>query len=323
MKRRIIMLLLTGALVAGLCGCGGSSSGSSLSSETVAEEDHASMETVEPEEPESIEVGGEGYSFDDLVEMWSSGALLREEIVEMAMAGEIDYGVFEEFSAFADEVWENENLGSGNTTDDIDTSSLLTDYVLEYEDYDGYQIRETIQISPIFKEDDVETVYALWEALGNDMTEFPSKESLRNENRMLTNYQLEYVVGTYTIENLTDGFSITPDNPRGYTRALTAEGNSNAATFFNNRSVSVVAYSSSIKYYSDIFAVVIGDPKMTSDIWGPRTFVIALPNAYTPNQPDGYCYDEIQIIFSYNNQGSYDRSNYDSLKLEYYTKGVN
>ncbi|MCM1156766.1 MAG: hypothetical protein NC314_11540 [Roseburia sp.] len=326
MKRKIVTVLLASGLVLGVCGCGGGGS-SSAASTPVAEEDHAPADIVEPvipEEPESVDAASEGYSFDELVEMWSSGTLLREEIVEMAMAGEIDYDVFEEFLAFADEAWENENLENANVISDIDTSSLLTTYTIEFEDSDGYQIRETVQLSPIFREDDMGTVYALWEALGNDVASFPSKESIRNSNLMLTNYQLEYVVGTYMVENLTDGFPITSDNPRTYAKSLTAEGNSVPATFFNNRSVSVVMYSSGMKYYGDnLFATVIGDARMTSDTWGPRTFVIALPNEFTPNQPDGYRYDEIQVIFSYNNQGSYDRSNYDSLKLEYYTKEAN
>lgn len=329
MKKKIVVLLLVGGLVAGLCGCGGSSSGSSLPSEAVAEEDHISMETTEtgtpddsePEEsrePESTEPENERYSFDDLVEMWSSGTLLREEIVEMAMAGEIDYDVFEEFLTFADEVYESETSGSGSVASDIDTSSLLTTYVIEFEDVDGYQIRETIQISPIFREGDLETARALWEALGNDVESFPSKKSICDQKRALSNYQLEYVVGTCMIENLTEGFSFTSDSPRSYGMSLTAKGHDGTDAFFTNSSVSAVAYSNGIKYYSDISSVKISDVKLTADAWGPYTFVIALPNAYTPNQPNGYRYDEIQLIFDYNIYEPGDDSRQNIFELKYF-----
>lgn len=330
MKRRIVALLLTGGLVvAGLCGCRRSSSGSSLPSETTAEESYVSMETVEtvvPDDPEPGETEESGTesaenercSFDDLVEMWSSGILSEEEIAEMAAADEIDDDIFEEFLAFTNETWENKESGSESTTVDVDADKLLSTYVVEFEDYDGYQIRETIQISPIFTEDDMETVYTLWEALGNDIATFPSKESMCNENRELTNFELEYIVGTYTVENLTEGFSITSDNPRTYAKSLIARGNGRVETLFNNRSVSVVMYSNDTRYYSDIFAVAIGEARMTSDSWGPRSFIIALPNEHTPNQPDGYRYDEIQIVFGYNFYGAYDHSDYDTLQLKYF-----
>ncbi len=127
-----------------------------------------------------------------------------------------------------------------------------------------------------------------------DTSSFPSKQSLYDENRMLMNYEPEYIIGTCMIENLTDGFPITPDKPRTYAMSLTAEGNGDVATFFNDRSVSVAICSDRMIYYGDILSVVIGDAKMASDTWGPCTFVIALPNVHTPNQPDGYRYDEIQ-----------------------------
>ena len=204
---------------------------------------------------------------------------------------------------------------------DIGASGLLTEHVFEVEDSDGYKIREIVQLSPIFKEKDMDTVYALWEALGNDVSSFPGKQSLRNENRMLTNYELEYVVGTCMIENLTDGFSITPDKPRSYAMSFTAEGNGDTATLFNDRSVSVAIRSDRMVYDSDTLSVLIGDARMTSDTWGPCTFVIALPNTHTPNQPDGYRYDEIQIAFDFNTYDPYDCPDHESLTLEYFGKG--
>jgi len=322
MKMKVIALLLTGGLMVGLCGCGGNGSSSVAGAAAQAETEDTPIAISE--EPK-IE---EDYSVDDLIDMWSSGELNKEELQNMVDVGNISHETSEEFLAYMSEneafdntSWED-NTEDGNNTSHVVLSSLLTTYVLEFEDYDGYQIRETIQLSPIFTKDDVNVMLELWETLGNDITSFPSKESLQNENRTLTNYELEYVVGTYMVENLTDGFHITSDNPRTYIKSLTAEGHENAATLFNDQSVSVVAYSDGVSYYADAFAAVLSEARMTSDTWGPCSFVVALPNTSTPNQPNGYRYDDIQIIFGYNIYGSYDHSSYDTLKLNYYTKGV-
>lgn len=273
-----------------------------------------------------IRASDEGWSVYDLIDLYYAGALSKEAIAEMVAAGEISSETFEEFLARME--W-----GGGSTIQseitsesegfakDTDMSGLLTEHIFEYADSDGYEIRETIQLSPIFTGEDMDIVYVLWEALGNDTSSFPSKQSLCDENSMLMNHELEYIIGTCMIENLTDGFPITPDQPRSYAISLTAEGNGDTATLFNNRSVSAVIYSDKMIYYSDILSVMIGDTKMVSDTWGPCTFVIALPNTHAPNQPDGYRYDEIQIAFDFNAYDPYGCPDYGPLTLEYFKKG--
>lgn len=293
MRKRFMVIFLAGGLVLGLCGCGNSSDSAAVpmapaTEDMVAPEETKVAEEI-PQEPNA------------------------EEEVEMAKAEPVEPEVIEPDVESESEV--------ESPTINIDTSAPLTAHVFEVEDSDGYKIRETIELSPIFTEDDMDTVYVLWEALGNDTSSFPSKQSLCDENSMLMNYELEYIIGTCMIENLTDGFSITPDQPRSYAMSLTAEGNGDAATLFNNRSVSAVIYSDKMIYYSDILSVMIGDTKMVSDTWGPCTFVIALPNTHTPNQPDGYRYDEIQIAFDFNAYDPYDCPDYDPLTLEYFKKG--
>lgn len=327
MKRRFIAIFLAGGLMLGLCGCGGGNSANAApapQAETTSIPEKTAKE-VAYEEPEET---GEDYSVDDLVNMWSSGMLTKEDLENMVTIGAVSYETSNEFLDYVsgdsefDVIWSEESLESGNAASDSDTLSLLTTHVIEVEDSDGYKIRETIQLSPIFTEDDMDTVYALWEVLGNDASSFPSEESLLNENRMLTSYQLEYIVGTCMIENLTDGFSFTPDSPRAYAMSFTAEGNGDTATLFNDRSVSMVMYSDRMVYDSKNFSVAIGDARMVSDTWGPCTFVIALPNTHTPNQPDGYRYDEIQIAFDFNVYDPYDYPEYGTLKLEYFAKEV-
>lgn len=322
MKKRFMAILLAGGLALGLCGCGGGSSTSAMPTppeETVepSVEDEA---VVAENEVETEEADAESYSADELVKMWSSGSLSIEDIEYKTATGEIGYEVYEEF---LDAISNNEEstIQPKETSEDeqptnsiVDTSTFLTTYVTEYEDQDGYMVRETCQLSPIFTEDDMETVLALWEALGNDAASFPDEDSLYDKNYLLRDARdsascdkLEYIVGTYTIENLTDGFSVTPDSPRIYSSRLVAkqvsafdeDHDGTAASVFNDRYVIVVMYPGGATYYDEEDAgnsgVMLGISKMESDIWGPYTFIIALPNGATPNRPNGYRYDEIQL----------------------------
>lgn len=283
MKKRFMVILLAGGLTLGLCGCGGGCSTSAMpvpvETETVLDQEPTSEDNVPTE--------------DTLVEYTPAKQepeIIKPEVAEPDVA-DLDVGV------------ENESPS-------IDTSALLTEYVVEYEDSDGYQIRETVSLSPIFTEDDTQTMYALWEALGNDMADFPSEESLYGASWVLRNMRdsysydkLEYVIGTYMVENLTEGFPITPDKPRNFDRHLIVEHiptlddeqDDDAAAIFKDSLVSMVMYQNGATYYGDPGAVTVGKPKMVSDVWGPNVFVIALPNGATPNRPNGYRYDKVKI----------------------------
>lgn len=310
MKKRFMAILLAGGLTLGLCGCGGGSSTSAMPTPP--------EETVEP----SVE----------------DEAAVAESEVETEEADAKSYSIDEEqpdqISNDAESIAQpEESLENENAESNADMLSLLSTHIIEYEDQDGYQIRETCQLSPIFREDDSEDMYALWEALGNDAADFPSEESLYDASHSMEYARdvdscsnMEYIIGTYKIENLTDGFSITPGNLRTYVRALHAEqvtaGDSehdaNAANSFNLRSVSAVINTDGIVCYGEQDAVVIGNLKMTSDTWGPVCFVIALPNGATPNRPNGYRYDKISVEFG---NKAYADSGYDVFELNYFGEG--
>ena len=96
---------------------------------------------------------------------------------------------------------------------EVDASELMTTYVIEFEDYDGYTIRETCQLSPIFRHEDREIMYGLWEALGEDAGYFPMEEDFYDASYLLENSrdkdscnELEYIIRTFMVENLTDGY---------------------------------------------------------------------------------------------------------------------
>lgn len=329
MKRQIVAMFLVGGLVLGLCGCGGSSSSSAAP--PPVEVESASATTID-------EVAPEEYDAEKLVNMWASFVITDEEIEEKVAAGEISYEVYEEFLALvsggSEPDTDQPETASEDTNDsDIEASLLLTTHAIEYEDQDGYKIRETIQLSPIFREDDMETVYALWEALGNDIAFFPSKEKIYDSSYLIRSSRnqdscdkLEYIIGTFAIENLTDGFSITPDNPREYFGKLHGEyilssdersddNDGNAANLLNVRSVSMAMYDNDPTYYGEGNFAIMSNPKMISDAWGPVCFVIAVPNGATPNRPDGYRYDKAWIEFG---QKYYGDAGYDVFRLEYF-----
>lgn len=297
MKVRIVALLLTGGLVLGLCGCGGSS-GDSLPSETVVG-NHISIEVVEGVLPEELEVSEE-----------TDGG---------------EYTAEEELIDQTEESWENKD-----PVVDVDVAELLTTRAVEFEDMEGYIIRETCQLSPIFTEDDMETMHALWVALGNDIEIFPSYESMFDPGHRDSCDRLEYIIGTYMVENLTDGFSIVADNPRSYKGVLVPieDGDTPAiyeeyaATHFRYDVVTMVPYSNKIAYYSSGTknAGLVCDVKMESDTWGPCAFIMAVPNCSTPNQPDGYRYDELTLVLCGNHH--MNREEFVTFELDYYTKEV-
>lgn len=294
MRKKVIAIILAGGLMLGMCGCGSDRSTASTLQELEETNSQDEVESTEDDSQElEIEEVDDGTAYDDQTE--TEDAEESEETV----------------------VTPNEE----DSANDIDLSTLLTEHVLEYEDYDGYQIRNTLQISPIFREDDSETMYALWETLGNDLADFPSKDSFIEANHALRGWnKFEYIIGTFSIENITDGFPIASNNQREYNGILKAEDNeNNAADQFNITSASATVYpNGSTTYYKSDFRVFVGKTKLTSDTWGPNAFVIALPNKYTPNEPDGYRYDELSITFSYNEYGSPNRPKYETLTLEYF-----
>lgn len=301
MKREIVMLSLMGGLMIGLWGCG-SSGDSTATAMSPATEDVGGV----PEEVETAREDAQEPEFNDEAEV-AEPETAEPEATEFETEPEVESPAI-----------------------DIDVSALLTEHVVEYEDQDGYTIRETCQLSPIFTEDDAETMYALWEALGNDVADFPSEESLYDTSYLLRDARdtcscnkLEYIIGTYMIENLTDGFPITADNPRTYAGQLATkripttdqEHDATAANFFNVRSVVTVMEPDHAVCYGEQDVVIFGKATMDSDVWGPRAFVIALPNGATPNRPDGYRYDKIPIILSAH---AFFYSDYDAFELIYF-----
>lgn len=302
MKKIVAVLVVCGSL-AGLCLYGVATRGSSGDAlpDPVAQ--------TETEDTSSAEVVEEAASEESESE--------RSEELEGTEVGDV---------VFVDEAQKNKNSESECNAESLDVDELLTTYVVEFEDLDGYKIRETLRVSPIFTEDDTETMRALWVALGNDSSTFPNEGSFYEigEHDML-----EYVIGTYMLENMTDGFPITPDNPRNYIGRIIPEEDPsvprlyivNTYDYFQFAIETIVVYSNRIVYYGGSHTdPLISNAKMEYDVWGPQPFIIALPNISTPNLPDGYRYDTLQYRLIGNDHAKGEE--YTVFKLEYYTKEV-
>lgn len=301
MNKKIMAILLAGGLTLGLCGCGGGgvSAEAPAPVETMTDGSYTSMETVEEALPEKFEVSDDSDGKEHTTE---------EDLFDRAEESQWDEG----------------------SMVDIDVAELLTTRSVEFEDMDGYTIRETCQLSPIFTEDDMETMRALWTALGNDIAIFPSYESMFDSGHSDNCDRLEYIIGTYAVENLTDGFPIMADNPRSYEGVLIpiedgktpAQYKEYAATHFRYDVVTMASYSNEVAYYasSTKSAGLVCDVIMESDTWGPCTFIMAAPNCSTPNQPNGHRYDKLTLVLCGNHHMKGEE--FVTFELSYYSKEV-
>lgn len=95
MKKRFMVILLAGGLTLGLCGCG--SSGDSTAAPMPPTSTVESTSTQPVDEVVSKESDAEGYSVDELVNLWSSGILNKQDIESKVATGEISYEIYEEF----------------------------------------------------------------------------------------------------------------------------------------------------------------------------------------------------------------------------------
>lgn len=202
MKRRFFAMFLASGLVMGLCGCGnaGASSTPEPAEGVVSEaQEEASAQDSDTQAsnsageamPDSRYLGD--YSVDELIKMLSSGEITITDVESNVATGDVSYEDYEGILNFMSPTQETtaeleQNAISTEANEHIgntDVSSLLTTHVMEYEDQDGYKIRETCQLSPIFTEDDSDAMYSLWKALGNDVESFPDEGALYEANYLL------------------------------------------------------------------------------------------------------------------------------------------
>lgn len=97
MRKKILTVFLAIIAAVNLCACGGNESTPAPAPAMDAPAEEISTEKTSDEAASAEDVYDEEYSADDLVDMWSSGSLTKEDIEYKVATGEISYEAYEEF----------------------------------------------------------------------------------------------------------------------------------------------------------------------------------------------------------------------------------
>ncbi len=176
----------------------------------------------------------------------------------------------------------------------------LSTYTVEYQNHDGYIITAQMSVGKWLKASDPDVMQQAWETIGGsgappDLAGF-GDQNVRNDKSVVA-------FGDLTLFNKTPGFDITSESPLETRIFLDNSG---------NKTYMAISYSNGLTRLSstDPWRLVF-DALMTSNQWNVK-FVLALPDIFTPNTPDG---DEenlnkvfIMTSRTYNSlTGKYDR----------------
>ena len=208
-----------------------------------------------------------------------------------------------------------------NVSHDVVIDWQTIEQVLE--DSDGYQIKRTFKISPFIASDNAGALTSAVVELGGDMSDLPTIEYGNLLLRYWKNNEINeayYVLGEMSLENVTQGYDITPNNPHSvlmYIALAPDEGyvpqqgdlfigslgndDSNLGweitkVFFTNQEMLKVGHGGYEGYVQiergdydpDDTAIYLGHANMESNSWGPIRFVMMFPNKHTPALPDGF-----------------------------------
>lgn len=191
------------------------------------------------------------------------------------------------------------------TESDIDWYSKTYSYT----DTDGYVYEIEWKYSPWMllstKQADLESA---WREVGNG-NDLPGFDDWQLKTDGSTGYvrqfssgnpfihhmtDMYYCVGEVSVRNVTDGWSISEDQPKSIGAYLAWEmdlhGLKDVSGSGDITSIGRIYYSDG---YDDNGGNVIVSPKMTSDSWGPAAFILMAPENITPNSPDGLYYERM------------------------------
>lgn len=175
-------------------------------------------------------------------------------------------------------------------------------------DSDGYTYEITFKLSPWILLSDTDIVTSAWAEVGGNNT-IPGfndwglkPESSGNQFRQgiseggTTNYfahhmtDMYYCIGTVKIENITEGWNISASSPRSLYFSLRWASSFDKMDYAGAYSIGRVFYSNGTQDESDGLG---HSAKMTSDQWGPTSFIIMAPENFTPNFPNGEHADDM------------------------------
>ena len=235
----------------------------------------------------------------------SAAACGRQKSSAAAAAGEdfsepvviIDVDDYEESN---DESFEDSFEEPAPAEPDLsDPSSIRwTTMTNEITDNDGYVIRDTVVMSPWISGNDTETLQMVWNQVSGGK-DFPINGNFSKGviyyPRGYTMYydydELIYTVGTIEAENITPGFDITESSARRHAMGISTNRAPGVRDVSEWMIMTIVFSDGPSMYDVDSSEYGCGGFYFTTTMkrnhWGKVPFVIACPQKYTPNEPDG------------------------------------
>ena len=192
----------------------------------------------------------------------------------------------------------------------------LYEFSFTDEDEEGYIYEISYRISPWILLSNTDLINDTWDQVGkgNDLPSFNDWGLSESENLMELkslqygedslpfSYEMNdmyYCMGSITIKNITEGWSITEDNPRSYDthlscmhqagespgcRIFTQEQRDNRSSYYGAYAIGRIFYSDSVEDNADGVDI---RAKLDSDKWGPVSFILMTPENFSPKYPDG------------------------------------
>ena len=189
------------------------------------------------------------------------------------------------------------------------------------EDADGYTFEITYKVSPwmllsanrellestwktVNRHDDPLPGFDDWHlSKGSNSSYYKSYESHASASgtgasftRKMTD--MYYCIGTVTYKNVTDGWNVTKENPRSMPSSLIWWYDLKVTIDFSNGGIDGDGFGIGRIYYSnksvDKIDGVRAEPSIESNTWGPASFIIMAPENFTPNCPEGQCYEAMK-----------------------------
>jgi len=176
-----------------------------------------------------------------------------------------------------------------------------TEVVYTTTDSDGYIYEITFNLSPWILLSNTEFVEAAWAEVGagNTLPGFDdwgldqSNDHFRQGIPMggLTNHfyasmnDMYYCIGSFQIENITDGWRISSENPRStYVKMSWISSYDRDSVYGGAYAIGRTFYSNGFEDESD---GVNTNAKLSKDSWGPVPFIIMAPENFSPKFPSG------------------------------------
>ncbi len=199
-------------------------------------------------------------------------------------------------------------------TDPPQSNIEWTQTVYTVEDTAGYKYEITIKLTPWIFHTNSSLIDSAWKQVGNNNSLPRSfsdwglkkqgnayrKEALTDIVSGYLSYpyvapmtDMYYCLGSVSVNNVTDGWNITTSEPRTLKFSIEYE----SSLYQVGTDVIGRIYYSSEK--NDCSSGLYVSPKLTSNHWGPCSFVLMAPENITPKTPNGDHYDSLLDKDSY------------------------